>query len=230
MNLQQLLFNPSGGVGYQFRALLNKKHWRPFRHFVSQWLMDWARDFSPQNLNQLVLVGPNAGHTLPASFISLFTRVIVVEPDPVAYVLFESRFLLRSHWIRHDYFSIKAKKPNPNELKNLFALYPHATFLFCNVLGQLPVLLRDKKLDSHLSVDRKVDVEAYMRDLSEVLRAAFQTHKVASYHDRYSRNLRKSNEIVDHLTGDLFSFVSDKKETPWRISSQEEHQIEFVRN
>lgn len=231
MNLKQLNpFHPTGGLGYHARALLNKKRWQPFKDFVESWLMEWSQHLDLQTHRQLVLVGPNAGYTLPRAFIQLFDRVVVVEPDPVAYMLFEARFLAQAHWVRHDYFGLSEKVPRAEALKDLFTAHPNAVILFCNVLGQLPVILRDMPIKSKSAEDKSAIIEKYMADIGLILQQGMKTHKLASYHDRYSRSLSNSNEIIDHLTGDLFRGVKDKKEFPWRISSREEHQIEFVRS
>jgi hypothetical protein len=218
MNLN--FFNSTGGVRYHLRALIHRKKWEPFCDFVEAWLLDWKKSPKMTSVSTLVLIGPNAGYTLSPSFISLFSNVIVVEPDPLAFALFEARFQARARWVHQDYFDLKSKDPNAEKLKNLFAAYPNSAFLFCNVLGQLPVLLRDKK---------NVNVEAYMKKLGQVLAESAVRHNMASYHDRYSRNLKNADEMIDHMTGDLFLFASDKKEFPWRLSKKIEHQIEFVR-
>jgi hypothetical protein len=213
------LFNPSAGVNYHLRAIWNRKRWQPFVDYVARWLEEWLEDSRLANVTTLVLIGPNAGYTLSKPFVKHFTRVVVVEPDPIAYAMFEARFQSRAVWIRQDYFDLAAKNPNPEKLRELFQAHPQAAFLFCNILGQLPVLLRENK---------NVDVEKYMLTLGSVL-AEQKSRPVASYHDRYSRRMRKPDEYIDHLTGRLFAHAHDKKEFPWRITKSDEHQIEFVR-
>jgi hypothetical protein len=215
------VFSEVGGVKYHLRAALNRSRWQPFANFVGHWLDDWLRGPNMTGVSTLVLMGPSAGYTLPMRFVSHFSRVVVVEPDPLAYALFEARFNCKALWVRLDYFGLDEKPPNPEKLLNLVTAYPNSAILFCNVLGQLPVILRNKK---------NVDVEKYMSDLSEVLKKLSSVTRIASYHDRYSRSLRRPNEVTDHLTGELFKFLQNKKEFPWKISMREEHQIEFVRN
>ena len=218
MNLKP--FHPSGGLQYHLRAAFNHKRWRPFCEYVEEWLLEWRKQPRMVGVSTLVLVGPNAGYTLSHAFISSFQNVIVVEPDPLAFALFEARFNCRARWVHQDYFDLKSKSPDPEKLKGLFLAYPNAAFLFCNILGQLPVLLRAKK---------GVDVELYMRGLSRVLSEFSLNVAMASYHDRFSRNLKRPDEVIDHLTGELFASAKDKKEFPWPITNKIEHQIEFVR-
>jgi hypothetical protein len=214
------ILNPSAGINYHLRAIWNRRLWRPFVDYVAAWLSDWRKDSRLIGVRTLVLIGPNAGYTLPKDFVRSFESVVVVEPDPLAYVLFESRFQCRAKWVRRDYFGLDQKPPHPQALTELFVSYPNAAFLFCNILGQLPVLLRESK---------GVDVERYMLELGTVLSGA-RSVPVASYHDRYSRRMRRPHEYVDHLTGNLFAHTRNKKEFPWRITSRDEHQIEFARH
>ncbi len=235
------LLGPAGGLVYHWRALrYQKKLWRPFRDQVAIWLRDWALD-----CQLLVLIGPSAGYTLPREFVLRFQRIVVVEPDPAAFLLFQSRFLVPVDWQREDFFDLSSSKPNPDKLLELFSRYPAGAFLFCNVLGQLPVLLREKraaieseprkmKKGKSASIkprqDITAEVEAYMQRLAEVLRLARQHRpdlKMASYHDRFSRELSRPNEVIDHLTGVLFEKESHRKEFPWRLTPQIEHQVEF---
>ncbi|OFZ19648.1 MAG: hypothetical protein A2Z20_12980 [Bdellovibrionales bacterium RBG_16_40_8] len=216
-----VLLNNTGGLKYHLRAFWHRKRWRPFCEFVEIWLNDWVKDLDLNKRQTLVLIGPNAGYTLSQSFISQFRNIIVIEPDPLAYAMFEARFHCGARLVRQDYFSLSDNPPNPEKLRGLFLAFPNSVFLFCNVLGQLPVILREKK---------GVNVEDYMRRLAKVLHEEIKHHCMASYHDRYSRNLKKPNEFIDHLTGELFTDVKDKKEFPWRLTRLEEHQIEFVRS
>ncbi len=218
MNLKP--FHPSGGAKYHLRAMFNRKRWRPFCGYVETWLLEWQKHDQMVGVSTLVLVGPNAGYTLSKTFISSFQNIIVVEPDPLAFVLFEARFNCRARWVHQDYFDLKSHKPNPEQLRGLFHAFPNAAFLFCNILGQLPVLLRESQ---------NTDIEDYMKKMGQVISEASKKSPVASYHDRYSRNLKNPNEVIDHLTGGLFVAALDKKEFPWRITSRIEHQIEFVR-
>jgi len=215
----------AGGLTYHWRALRNRKRWQPFCDFVDSWLANWAHP----PFSRLVLIGPNAGYTLPDKFIKKFSQVVVIEPDPAAYLLFNARFQCQAVWVKTDYFGLDEKPPRAQKLAQLFTAFPNSVFLFCNILGQLPVLLREQKVDGKGASFSNDFIEDYMNDLAEVLHAGCQTHCVASYHDRYSRDWRKPDYIVDHLTKDLFPKSMRRKEFPWKLTSRFEHQVEFVR-
>jgi hypothetical protein len=208
----------AGGLLYHWRALQNKKRWAPFREFVEEWLLSWSHP----PFSRLVLIGPNAGYTLPTSFVKKFAQVIVVEPDPAAWALFEARFQAGSQLVRVDYFGLKETPPNPEKLRGLFLAFPKSVFLFCNVLGQLPILLREDGVAPEA-------IELYMQGLGVVLTEMSQGHCIASYHDRFSRDWRKADTVVDHMTGQLFPKSFKRKEFPWHLTKRIEHQIEFVR-
>src|SRR5215216_4794788 len=74
------LFTPSGGLVYHARALRHRSGlWAPFRRAVDEWL---AEALPPAD--ELILVGPSAGHCLPLERLARFRRLLVLEPDPVA--------------------------------------------------------------------------------------------------------------------------------------------------
>jgi hypothetical protein len=78
--LRDHLFDPSGGLTYQLRALRYRRGlWAGFHATVAGWLSDWQ-----PNARTLVIVGPNAGHALPPGFLERFEQVIALEPDPIA--------------------------------------------------------------------------------------------------------------------------------------------------
>jgi hypothetical protein len=210
------LIGPTGGLTYHYRALRYKKLWQPFCDQVERWLSEW----SPQK-NQLVLIGPSAGYTLPREFLATFNQLIIVDPDPAAFLLFQSRFTLPAVWLREDFFGLAAKVASPAKINELFARFPQAAFLFCNILGQVPVILRERKY---------AQIEEYMRDLGTELRAAQSRVSMASYHDRYSQTKKTPGEIIDHLTGELFRDLPGRKEFPWQLTPQIEHQVEFWHN
>jgi hypothetical protein len=212
------IFNPAGGLTYHFRALRYKKLWRPFCEQVERWLNDW----SPQR-SQLILIGPSAGYTLPRDFLARFQSLVVVDPDPAAFMFFQSRFLMPAVWVRDDFFALESRQPQ--KIRELFSRFAggSAAFLFCNILGQLPVLLREQGHGD--------EVETYMRDLGKELREAARSGvAMASYHDRYSQSKKRPGEIIDHLTGDLFAGASGLKEFPWQLTPALEHHVEFWRS
>jgi hypothetical protein len=230
--------NPAGGLNYHLRSVLNRKRWRPFCETVEGWLIDWHRECQLSTYSTLVLIGASAGYTLPISFLSQFRVIVLNEPDPVAQMLFRARFSksgAKIIWDRTDYLGtchINTQKTNKHEQKTevqkpkLYLLndqYPNSAILFCNVLGQVPVLLHP--LDA-------ATVENHMKILGEQILNLTSKHAVATYHDRFSKNILQPHEVIDHLTKDMFGrntqAIRIRKEFPWRLSMLIEHQIEFV--
>lgn len=240
--------NPTGGLQYHLRSLLNRKRWQPFCEMVETWLNDWYRDAALDNVSTLILIGPNAGYTLPKSFLQKFQRIILNDIDPLAYLLFRARFADLGVPVVFENQDYLVGTSGRVRLHELCERYPGAALLFCNVLGQLPLLLKKNK---------KLNVETYMQELgAEIVRLSSQ-HKVASYHDRFSRNLLNPDEVIDHLTQNMFDLSASskqerhnqdgqnqnkqdgpnqlghdkmwvRKEFPWRMTIMTEHQIEFV--
>ncbi len=215
--------NQTGGLAYHWRAWRYKKQWSPFCAMVEEWLREWQ---PPSTCQTLVLIGPSAGYTLPANFIGRFSHIVAVDLDVAAQVLLPLRFGRPVQWLTRDFFGLDQKTPSPEGLNDLFSSYPAAAFLFCNILGQIPVALREKVGTPNAGEI----VEPYMKSLAQLLANARDKYAIASYHDRFSRDLRRPNEAIDHLTGELFSGWSVKKEFPWRLTRRLEHQIEFVTN
>jgi hypothetical protein len=90
------LVTPTGGLVYHLRALRYGRAWRPFRAAIERWLVQVL----PPG-EQLVLVGPSAGHCLPLEHLRRFQRLVVLEPDAVA------RMLLRRR-LRHDNVELRS--------------------------------------------------------------------------------------------------------------------------
>ena len=121
------LFHPSGGLAYHLRAWRYRHTlWHPFHAEVRRWLADWQ----PQ-ASHLVLVGPSGGYALEGAFLARFSRITVLEPDPVARALLQRGF----PWTSFQ-FESHADLVQADGFQRLAARYPHAAFLFCNLLGQ----------------------------------------------------------------------------------------------
>lgn len=121
------LLHPSGGLRYHLRAWRWRRAlWAPFHAVVKPWLNEWQPDAS-----HLVLLGPSGGYALAADFLAGFSRITVLEPDPLA------RRLLRYRFPAIPFeFAVAAWLPGPDGFHQLAQRYPDAAFLFCNLLGQ----------------------------------------------------------------------------------------------
>lgn len=174
------LSNPAGGLRYHWRALRHGRLWSPFRWALGEWLLRWE---APEK--NLVLVGPSAGYNLQPFVLERFERVVLLEPDPVARFLFARRlarvpldprpkleFRADDHLVRH-----------PERLGRLLAELGDSAILFCNVLGQLKVLLGVDAPDA----PPLAAVRAAVRDV-------LPGRSWASFHDRVSGEVAPSLE------------------------------------
>ncbi len=127
--LRNQLLHPSGGLVYHLRALRHRHGlWSDFHRTVTGWLHAWQ----PER-RQLVLVGPNAGHALPAGFLARFDDVVALEPDPLArWWLARRPDAGRLRFLALDCLA------RPDGFARLASTFPNAAILFSNVLGQLP--------------------------------------------------------------------------------------------
>jgi len=175
------LLTPTGGLRYHFRAWLYRDTvWKPYVDAVGAWLLEWH---PPERA--LLLVGPSGGYSLPAALLTRFERITGVEPDPVARWIFRRRFssALRAkgaslEWDRGDWFSPDASGFHIDRLARLVARHPDLAVLFCNFLGQMPLL--DRR-------ERHTDSLARWFD---ALPSALGERSFASYHDRFSAPVR----------------------------------------
>ncbi|WP_018610526.1 hypothetical protein [Uliginosibacterium gangwonense] len=127
-HLRGQLWHASGGLVYHGRAWRYRNTlWAPFLQQVESWLEAWA-----PRPKQLLIVGPSAGYTLPAQWLSRFARIDILEPDPLARWLLEQRF---PDCVFHagdlDCFALDE---GPMQLAHA---YPHSAILFSNVIGQI---------------------------------------------------------------------------------------------
>jgi hypothetical protein len=235
------LFTPSGGLVYHFRAARYRATlWGPFRHAVQQWLT-----VELESADELVLVGPSAGHCLPELVVKRFARVLALEPDPVA------RFLLRRRLkgVRLDTeardFLVEPLLANAPGLDQLLQARPGASVLFCNVLGQLSFGLSDEQQRQFHDGFRK-----------RVL-PALEGHPWASFHDRWSldRDCQEPHPeqasydalpsdralgeawfgtqgspvtVLDHDTSGLFPAAWPRRYFSWQITPTALHVVEGV--
>lgn len=179
--LRDHLFDPSGGLTYQLRAFRYRRSlWAAFHATVAGWLGDWQ-----PNARTLVIIGPNAGHALPAGFLERFEQVIALEPDPIARHLLARRPDARR--LRFDHLDCLA---TPDGLAWLAARFSDAAFLFSNVLGQVAAPadswsallarhLQERNWASYhdvLSTTRAPDHHAPVRDAASVSLEALIAH------------------------------------------------------
>jgi len=118
----------AGGLRYHLTALRERdRAWRPFRQAVADWLAAWQ-----PAARRLLLVGPSAGHTLPADWFARFDTVTAFEPDPIARWWLSRRLSgVPLHFDGRDVLA------GPLPLADLAKARDDTAILFCNVLGQV---------------------------------------------------------------------------------------------
>ncbi|MBT4760603.1 MAG: hypothetical protein HOO06_02795 [Bdellovibrionaceae bacterium] len=165
------LLSKSGGLSYHLKSFSQKKNWNSYTIPLNKWLMSW-----PVKKKQLVLIAPSAGYSLTNEFLNQFHKIIAIDPDPISPLIFKHRL---SHpniqWIRKDYFFMN-NKWNESALNHISKDFPHAQYLLCNFLGQIPVL--KKRSTSQL--------ENLFAQLQMQVSYTFSSALWASYHDLYS--------------------------------------------
>jgi hypothetical protein len=235
------LFSPSGGLVYHLRALRYKSGlWAPFRSALGAWLV---QHLPPSE--ELVLVGPSAGHCLPLPHLTRFERVLVLEPDPSARWLLARRLgSTRIELEKRDLLVEPLLSGKPG-LDSLLQQRPAASLLFCNVLGQLHFDLSD---------------EQQLRWQSEFRRRLWPLlagRRWASFHDYWSLD-RGSREpcptaldferqpssdelgvawfgphgapvtVLDHGTGTLFPAALPRRYFSWQLTPAALHLVEAL--
>lgn len=219
------LLDDSGGLSYHFRALRYRRSlWQPFTRQVALWLGAWQ---PPEDT--LVIIGPNAGYTLDAAFLGRFTRIVILEPDPLARWLLARRF--PACRFEHEVLDCCAGVHGPAMLR---ARFPGAAFLFSNLLGQLidridprwPAALLDAMQGASWASyhDLAACSEAPRRDSalklkgSETLEAILQRYWPGDASGRGGRERR----IHDHGS---FEQLPAQACAPWSITPRQHHLV-----
>ncbi|HYP90005.1 MAG TPA: hypothetical protein VEQ59_17670 [Polyangiaceae bacterium] len=164
------LFSLSGGLVYHARAARYREGlWAPFRRDVAAWLAEVL----PAG-DELILVGPSAGHCLPLAHFSRFARLTLLEPDPVARWLLLGRLSQpRVEVEPHD----QLLQPLLHDRAGLDAVLerrPRAAVLFCNLLGQLQL---------ELGHDEQ---QRFVREFRRRIVPQLAGRRWASFHDHWS--------------------------------------------
>lgn len=246
MNLAMLM-NPAGGLRYHLRALRFKnREWQPFRWNIGEWLLGWQ---PPEST--LVVVGPSSGYCLQPFFFERFRRVICLEPDPLARLLFKRQLTHAplEQRPRLEFIEADHLVAHPERLPKLLEATADAALLFTNVLGQLRALL---------GVDA-AEAPEFQRTKAAI-QQAIDGRSWASFHDRLSgyvspteknpissetrltneelvdelyggadRHVEvRDRELVDHLTAELLPSRLPHSYFCWEIEPGRFHIIEAV--
>jgi hypothetical protein len=164
------LFSLSGGLVYHARALRYREGlWAPFRAALADWL---ARVLPPSE--ELVLVGPSAGHCLPLAQLAKFHRIVLLEPDPLARQLLAWRLGAAALIVESRDVLVEPLLSGKLGLDAVLELRPRASVLFCNLLGQVPLVLAD------------ADQQLFASEFRRRLLPRLSGRHWASFHDHWS--------------------------------------------
>ncbi len=234
------LFRPSGGVMFHARAWRHEKLWQGFNVAIAQWLESWD---APRD--ELILIGPSGGYTLPVNWLRSFRQIFAYDTDPLVPWLFPKRHpYARVKFIRSDVFW-KSGRLSLSPLKKILSDHPKASIAFCNVLGQLPLegdfnehqweiylyelrlLMKDRKWASYhdLATIEPIPLERHQKVLNEYYNSDGKDLK------RALGGVRKRNvTITDHLMRGRWTADLDKRMFAWSLTTTSLHVIEAVRN
>jgi hypothetical protein len=173
------LVTPSGGLVYHLRALRYGRAWRPFRAAVERWL---TQALPPSE--ELVLVGPSAGHCLPLGHLRRFERLLVLEPDALARALLRRRLRAERLELRTKDELVEPLLSGHPGLSELLSERPRSAVLFCNLLGQVTLALSD---------ERQARFESEFRRRIWPL---LEGRRWASFHDHWSLDWDEASPVV----------------------------------
>lgn len=213
--------------------------WAPFRAHIASWLATCL----PYRGQELLLLGPSAGHCLPEAWLKTYPRVTVIEPDPLARALLRLRLSARVE-VEHRDLLLAPLLSGRTTLAAVLERRPHATVLFCNMLGQLHFTLSD---DEHAR---------FQAEFARCIVPALEGHAWASFHDRWSLDTasiappssltfaaQPSDDelgarwfgadgppvtVLDHGTTGLFPAALPRRYFGWQITPRALHIVEAV--
>lgn len=201
-----MIFRPSGGLRYHWRAFRQRHRWHEFSFQIAEWLDTWHPP-----VEKLVLIGPSAGYTLPTAWLRRFSQVVAYDLDPLAPFLFRWNHPgvhVRFH--RENIFW-QDRRLSLDQVVSIKARHPRAAFLFANVLGQV---LLEGRAD-----------EAEWQEFLGGLRALMKGRHWASYHDLFTY---EGNEVIDHLMEGLWNRGLPSRQFRWQLTDRSLHMIEGV--
>jgi len=234
--------NPAGGLRYHLRALGAGRYWQPFRAALASWL---SRFDGPTA--HALLVGPSAGYTFPDAFLSRFSAITVLEPDPIAARLI-SRRLRRLGVVSKVERADRLLAPlldGGDGLVDLLHAHPSACLIFGNVLGQTRFLLQDPEFERMKSAFRQRIVPlltqrawlSFHDRLSGTWAPSFQQPYTASsrlddsavLRTLYPNSPKDSDvELFDHQSDGFFPAQLAHTYFHWQIARTRHHLIEGV--
>lgn len=212
-----MIFRPSGGVLYHWRAFRRRAHWQSLVSDLERWLTGWnagadSKAGTPLSKPaELVLIGPSAGYTLPTTWLKRFSKITAYDLDPLAPLFFRRVHPgVKVTFKREDAFWREGRL-SIEPLREILKTQPGAAILFSNVLGQL-------------LLEGTADEAEWLRFLAS-LRAELNGRIWASYHDLYTH---EDGEVIDHLLSGDWKSGLPSEEFRWPLTKRSLHILEGV--
>tara|TARA_Y100000590_G_C15706597_1_gene1008840 strand:- start:1034 stop:1759 length:726 start_codon:yes stop_codon:yes gene_type:complete len=235
---EEMIFSPTGGLSYHLRAFRYKRNlWSPFISQVHSEIQSWK---SPGKA--LLLIGPNAGYSLPLSYLSQWEKIEVLEPDPIARFFLKKKLGLFSYNSRDFFFDLEDESMD-YQIVHLFEEYSDYDWIFCNFLGQLQSLYPESKKEIHphwiktfqdllLKKNHWFSYHDLFSAPQKPKIEAIDSQKFISYDDfirRVYSTERETLYINDHQTWKLFEPfpLEERRWASWEIHPAYTHIIEF---
>jgi hypothetical protein len=179
--MKTIFANPTGGIAYHVRALgSHSERWAPFRTALAQSIAQWCSGQSGR-LSSIILIGASGGYCLSSDWLKGFERIVVVEIDPLARMIFRAR--LPQHkieFIKENILTAESLRP----WREFLDSHAGIPILFCNILGQLPLMIPQ--------FVARGSKESWGRErILDLVNAIGPSTAWASFHDRISRQCTK---------------------------------------
>lgn len=191
------LLTPSGGLLYHAKALRYHRIWQETRAQVAKNLSDWIRAD-----RELVLIGPSAGYLLDPFVLQRAPKIYAYDIDPLALWLLRRKLHVTT--FTRSVFT-EGSKLSLSPFEKLLIEHPKSDLVFCNILGQLPVMHAPPAGGGW---------PAFWAQLLKLL----QQRRWLSFHDHLSQ---ESDVAYDHQTDELNRRLLDTIE--WQLTPKTKH-------
>ena len=213
----------TGGPVWHWRALQRRNVlWQPFRNHIADWLSTWQLRES-----EIILVGASAGWCLPSSFLARFEKIICIDPDRFAPILFRCvhrRVGARIEWVHADFFA---------SAESILDAHSKAAVLLCNVAGQRRYVVSDiAAVETEMSLIKTRLGKRRWASFHDLLsgKGEMSQHAIAyparRSHESIIQDFGLSGEWLDHLTSDLLPQEMARRILAWRFDTHRLHLVE----
>lgn len=241
LNPLQLL-SQSGGLGYHLKAWnYSTSLWMPFIRELNQWLIK-----NPPRSKKLVLLGCSAGYCIQTEFLNRYEDIVIFDVDPLAPKLFQwnhNPLKARVEFQKKNIVTLL----NSESAEAFIWKYRDHEWLFCNLLGQVPLSKDLKKTPFHQWLQKlplllqevpwtsfhdrftvELDPETPLPEMKQVmeLKHSLPTETLIQRAGIKQKTLR--GVVTDHETGVLLE-ASPRTLIRWDLTPNQIHFIECIK-